>query len=161
MQILDRQCLCLYTHSGGAKCVNKNYLTKRFFCFFRYELTKLGHISRICGGSGLKIFSCSNVLMINYFRGPKTSNPYINEGGSKNLNLHPGNSGTWKSSTVGILDHTIYYAKPSLKIRTVCAICWNYLGLSWKKNFANPQKISTHSAYSDMFYFQFFYWLSE
>ena len=41
------------------------------------------------------------------------------------------------------------------------AICWNYVGLSWKKNFAKPYKILTHSAYSDNFYFQFFYWLSE
>ena len=126
--------------------------------FFRYELTKSGHISRICGGSRLKIFSSSNILLRNYFCGPKTSNPYIDE---TNLNLHPGSSGTWNSSTVGILDHTIYYAKPSLIIRTASAICWNYLCLSWKKNFAKPQKISTHLAYSDNFYFQFFYWLSE
>ena len=48
-----------------------------------------------------------------------------------------------------------------MKIRTASALCWNYVGLSWKKNFAKPYKILTHSAYSDNFYFQFFYWLSE
>jgi hypothetical protein len=61
----------------------------------------------------MRWFKTENMLKLssyeNYFCGPKTLNPCINEGGSTNQNLLPGNSGTWKSSTVGILDQTIYY----------------------------------------------------
>ena len=85
MQILDRQhfnCIPTVVELNVQSFVFSKS-NKMLFRFFRYELTKLGHISRICGGSRLKIFSSSNVLLRNYFCGPKTSNPYINEGGAQ------------------------------------------------------------------------------